>query len=405
MQTVSASFLKGSPVGSDPPRRDLAPARANTPGTAFRFGHEPALDGLRSVAVLVVMIGHLSLIGAGADLSHLGSSGPGPCLRGGFLGVDIFFVLSGFLITTLLVKEHQRTGHISLRAFYQRRVLRLLPAFVVLLAVCSCYVLAQRCAAETRPVTRGIVFGLGCNVNNYCWIKGCHAGMLTHLWSLGVEEQFYCLWPVLLCVLLRRPVRRRWILLAVVLAITGSGLLRLAFWHSGLRHGKLLAMNSLPTRVDNLLMGALLALLACWGGLPRSLPGRALTWAVAWGGAALLASLLWSSDAGPRAYSLTGLAATLVLGGLISGQPPLLRRALAAWPLAWVGRISYSLYLWHVPVFCLGPALLSLSLGRGYESVRLGWQTWFAFSILLAALSYYLVERPFLRWKARLSGC
>src|SRR5262249_58420694 len=116
-------------------------------------GYEPALDGLRALAVLSVMAGHTAMLGARADLSRAG--GAPTLLPGGFLGVDIFFVLSGFLITALLLKEHEETGQVNLRAFYGRRALRLLPAMVVLLAACGLCAAWRLGGGGFGPVRRG----------------------------------------------------------------------------------------------------------------------------------------------------------------------------------------------------------------------------------------------------------
>jgi peptidoglycan/LPS O-acetylase OafA/YrhL len=373
---------------------------ASPPGE-FRLGHAPALDGLRAVAVLAVMFGHLSLVGAGANLGRMETTLGG--LRGGFLGVDVFFVLSGFLITTLLVQEQQRTGRIRLRAFYARRVLRLLPALAVLLAACCLFVAWRGYSAESRPVARGVVLGLGCAVNTYFCVKTAHVGMLTHLWSLSLEEQFYFLWPVLLWGLLRWRVRRRWVVLAVLAALAASAALRHACWWSGTTMAVRVAVSSLPTRAENLLLGALLALVLCWVGLPRSAAGRVLVAAAAWGGAALLAGVLWWGVPGPGVHSLAGVASALLIAGLVAGPARPLRTVLAAAPCAWLGRVSYGLYLWHPPIFCLAPLVLYHFLGRGAAVVRLGCAAAFVLSLAAAAASYYLVERPFLRWKTRWS--
>jgi peptidoglycan/LPS O-acetylase OafA/YrhL len=359
------------------------------------LGYEPALDGLRALAVLCVMVGHTSLLGAGADLS--GADGTLGCLRGGFLGVDIFFVLSGFLITALLLNEQRQTGRISLKAFYGRRALRLLPALAVLLGACGLCVAWRLGGGDFRLVRRGILLALGCGVNTYFWVTGTHAGMLTHSWSLGLEEKFYFMWPAALCALLRWRIRRRWILLGVLAGIVASALLRAACWGSSTAVGPRLAISSLPARADNLLIGVLLALLACWGGLPRSPAGRAALRVGACGALALLAGMVWSCGPGPGVYSLAGAAAALLVAGLVAGPPRLLRAALAAPPLAWVGRISYGLYLWHVPVFCLAPLALFRPFGRGGPVILLAGALAFALSFGAAATSYYLVERPFLR--------
>lgn len=176
------------------------PAAMQRCAPRFHLGYRPELDGLRAIAVLAVMLGHACLISTGADLRS--AQTVPTLLRGGIFGVDMFFVLSGFLITTLLVQERDATGRIGFRAFYTRRALRLLPALALTLLGCMVYVLAFR--------QNGVTFGLravalsGVYISNLIIIReGFTLGMLTPTWSLAVEEQFYTLWPVALIFLSR----------------------------------------------------------------------------------------------------------------------------------------------------------------------------------------------------------
>jgi peptidoglycan/LPS O-acetylase OafA/YrhL len=398
---MPTATLPAGPGRCAPARQPASRPIGPNPSAPLRLGQEPALDGLRALAVLCVMFAHTSLLGAGADLSGLNGTSFG--LAGGFLGVDIFFVLSGFLITALLLKEHGQTGRISLRAFYGRRVLRLLPAMVVLLGAVGLCAAWRLGGGDFRPVRRGIPLALACSVNTYFVVRGGHAGLLTHFWSLGVEEKFYFLWPVVLCALLRWRLRRRWVVLGVAAGVVASALLRAACWGNDGAFGPRLAISGLPARSDNLLVGVLLALLACWRGLPRSAAWRAAWRVGAWGALALLAGLVWYCGPGPGVYSLAGAATALLVAGLVAGPPRLLRAALGAPPLAWVGRISYGLYLWHVPVFSLAPLALFRPVGPSGPAFLSAAALGFALSFGAAAASHYLVERPFLRWKARLA--
>jgi peptidoglycan/LPS O-acetylase OafA/YrhL len=388
-----------SRLSNAPKRFDTASASA----VGFQLGHEPSLDGLRGIAVLCVMFAHLSLLGAGADLNANGSSGLWG-LKGGFLGVDIFFVLSGFLITSLLLKEQQRKGWIGLKAFYGRRALRLLPALALVLGACCLYILLHFDAAAVHPVKWGVLMTLSCGANTYYWVRGAGLGMLTHVWSLSIEEKFYFIWPVLLCTMLRRQVRRRGMLLIVLAGIAASTLLRVACWGSGTNFVDRIAQCSLPARADNLLIGCLLAMIAGWGRLPRSRTGRALLRMAAWAAAAMLANLLWNGMPGPWTYLITGVVTALLIAGLIGGKPSLLRAVLATKPLAWIGQVSYGLYLWHVPVFALAPLVLYRFVGRSEQSIQIGCAIGFGLTFAVAAASYYFVERPFLRWKSRLAN-
>ncbi|HLY66186.1 MAG TPA: acyltransferase, partial [Chloroflexota bacterium] len=173
----------------------------------FHLGYRPALDGIRGAAVLAVM------------LFHFGA----PFDQGGFLGVDAFFVLSGFLITSLLVEEWARNAGISFRGFYLRRALRLLPALLVMLLGAGA-VAATIAPPEMREGTwRGIAVTLLYVANWQKVFSDQSVGVLGHTWSLSIEEQFYILWPPLLCLLLRRRLSLRWLTaIAAALAVTSA---------------------------------------------------------------------------------------------------------------------------------------------------------------------------------------
>src|SRR5712664_1012289 len=168
--------------------------------TTYGLGYRPALDGVRAVAILAVLARHSRLLPAG------------------YLGVDIFFALSGFLITSLLSEEYARTGTITLRLFYARRALRLLPALVVLVVVCSGTLVATR--PEYRPLVLHEAALVLFYVANCAWVIDLPMWIYSHTWSLGIEEQFYVLWPLALLGLLRavRDPRASAVLVLVVAA-------------------------------------------------------------------------------------------------------------------------------------------------------------------------------------------
>ena len=180
---------------------------------SFELGHRRALDGLRGVAVLAV----------------LGFHGGVPFMRGGFLGVDVFFVLSGFLITSLLYEEWRRTGAIRLRAFYMRRVLRLLPALILLLLALTIYAIWLPWPDQRARLRAEIAFTLLYVAN---WALAFRLvpdlGFLAHAWSLAIEEQFYLVWPLALLLLLRSGVRLPRVIALVMLAIVASAAWRAA---------------------------------------------------------------------------------------------------------------------------------------------------------------------------------
>jgi peptidoglycan/LPS O-acetylase OafA/YrhL len=335
----------------------------------------PALDGLRAVAVLAV----------------LGVHAWQAAFPGGWVGVDVFFVLSGYLITSILLSERDRIGRISLRGFYLRRALRLLPA----LAVCMLVALglAQLQGPGLLRVTEQEAAATALYVANWWQVLTPHAplGLLPHTWSLSIEEQFYLCWPVLMCVLLSLGGRR-----AVLWGALAAGVLVLLY---RLVVAATLALPYLTyyrtdTRVDSLLIGAALAALAAEGLLAR-IPARALRLAAMLGMVILATVFLHYgiADLDRIGYSVIALAAASVLAAVVAPHGWTgLRRALSWRPLLFVGRISYGFYLYHfvilrglvtrlVPV---GPLALLLT-----AVITLG----------VAAASHRYVEHPFLRMK------
>ena len=332
----------------------------------LRSGHRPALDGLRGVAIAAVVLYH--------------AGGPVP---GGYLGVDLFFALSGFLITTLLVDEFSERGTVSLTAFYRRRARRLLPALAcVLLAFAAGTVLAQH-ALPRRDVV-GLVAGVGYLSNLLMMSETATQTMpdaLRHLWSLAAEEQFYLLWPPILVLLLRGP--RRLALATVAGGVAFTSLRGAELWAAGASPQRL--HYGIDSRSVAILVGCGLALvLSRYETVPRA----------RWAAPLVVASVLgfFAVDFGREAFVgpllvFSLLCAALIALSLDDGSP--LAAALSAGGLVFLGRISYALYLWHVPVF------VAFGVTR-YELVPEAMPA-IAVSVALAVASYYLVERRFLR--------
>lgn len=352
-----------------------------------RLGHRPALDGLRGVAVLCVLAVNSLL----------------PFLKGGFMGVDIFFVLSGFLITSLLAEEWDKSGTINLKRFYLRRALRLLPGLFLLLAACCLYAVffqSREMAGQTYREAFWVVFYFA----NWMLTSAHEVGSLDHAWSLSVEEQFYLLWPLCFYWLLSVGMRRSRVLLLLSALAAASALWRTALWQSNAHYLRLYYGSD--TRADALLVGCLLGLLFSWNQLALARMPRL--------GQRLLAGLAicflgvigrWVPYDTPFLYqgglTLISLAAGVLLLEAVCVPGAWLGRALSSTVLGWIGRISYSLYLWHYPVFTALRAERFAALGWNpilVQSVR------FAAVFGVACLSYYCVEQPFLHLKKRFAA-
>jgi peptidoglycan/LPS O-acetylase OafA/YrhL len=323
---------------------------------------------------------------------------------GGPLGVHLFFVLSGFLITVLLLRERDATGVIALRRFADRRVSRLVPALVALFAGLL-VVTPLGVGPGLRPVVQTAVAALSFTTN---WVfkgddnpvgalLGPHIHIPPHLfqlWSLAIEAQFYVVWAVALWALTRRRVSY-----AQLAAITGALVLGVALWRYACFDGQnwLILYLSTSTRLDAPMAGALFGVVYVAGWANR-MPVRRLHTLAALGLAACVTcgfTVRWSSPALTEwLYTVLALAGGVAVLGAAHGVGAY-TRVLSLQPLAWFGNISYSLYLWHVPIFWTierhdppwpGPIRLAVGIGA---------------SLLVSWASYRFVEQPFLRRRAR----
>lgn len=345
-----------------------------------RLGYVPSLDGLRGVAVAIVVVYH----------ARVGT------LHGGFLGVDLFFVLSGFLITAILLKEWLRADRIDFRRFYVRRVLRLFPALCLLVAV----YLGATLLTSDDPMEHVIDATLVLTyISNWTAAFLERPNMLRHSWSLSIEEQFYVLWPVLLLVLLRFVRRPRVICTVIAVSALGAWLWRCALLESGAPVIRL--MMGLDTRADSLLVGCTLAAVLillrpslAW--LDRH--GEWLAWLSAAGFLVLTFVAGVRGDDTVIAYLfLAALASGFLVLHLIGPHDGPLRRALEWGPLTWLGRISYGVYLWHFPLFIVFANKLGWS---PLQVLLLGGPI----TVAAAAASFYAVEQPFLKLKRRFAS-
>ncbi|MFJ3894960.1 acyltransferase family protein [Streptomyces sp. NPDC090083] len=377
-------------VRSAPP---LAPEPADRGGGGGRGfssvprggGRVAGVDGLRTVAVVLVIVYHVR-----PEL-----------IPGGSVGVDVFFTISGFVITRVLIGEYARTGRIGLWSFYKRRWQRLMPALLVM-----CAVTALLSVAFALPLFRGAwvaaALAAGSVVN---LVRAGNSGTysdltapLSHTWSLGVEEQFYLAWPLLLLLLLRRASARAVLVWVGVLCVVPV-LWRTMLWDPSAAHR---IYNGPDTRADQLLVGALLALVLARlrADDPRLAALRRWAGRLCWPALAVLGLIVWQvpitevSAWNPVWYTVGFLVAAVLTACVVAA----LDLCPGSWPTrllslsapVWIGRnLSYGMYLWHYPVIRLlhdvgvvGDALLPLGL---------------VVTLAAALASYALVERPLLR--------
>ena len=352
----------------------------------FKFGYVPELDGIRGFAILAVLLYHANI----------------PIFKGGFIGVDIFFVLSGFLITSLLIKEYDKDNHINLKNFYLRRVLRLIPALVLLLFVFSTLslIFLNIKTAMSNVFESIIVLLYSAN-----WARAFqfHApGFLGHMWSLSIEEQFYILWPLTLRYLLRHIKSRRKIFIIVLSLIIVSWGVRVLLAESGASIERL--YNGLDTRADSLLTGCALGLaLSSNLIVPKiqNILSVILKFLTPFSALVLL-SIVFLGNINSMLYYdwlllVIEILTTILILNIFFSKNSLLRKIFSNKILVWIGSISYGLYLWHYPVF--------MTMFKYFDSdsatvLLLG----SLISFIIAALSFYFWERPFLKLKNKLTS-
>ena len=356
---------------------DFASPGRDRPSAAARSFYYPGLDGLRGVAVLAVLLYHSGLI------------------RGGFLGVDIFFTLSGFLITRLLLHERAATGTIRFRHFFLRRALRLMPALFAFLVVWTCFLLATIPSTYWGIVGRYVVAVL-LYVANWAGIYGLPMGIFGHAWSLAIEEQFYFLWPAVVALLISKVRHPRLIAGFLAFAALTSLAWRLSLALGGASERRI--YWGIDAHADGLLFGAAAGFLAIpphpsrGVGFPRSVAG--LIAATGLGGLLLTAAYNPSYVYG--ASGLTAIATVTVILEIVSGSSMLARLLGVQW-LVWVGRISYGLYLWHFPIFSQFDVLKLPGEVAPPLQVFLAWGATFG----IAFASYVFIERPALTYRER----
>ena len=338
------------------------------PSSAAEF--RPDIEGLRGIAILLVLLFHAGL----------------PWTPGGFVGVDVFFVISGFLITGKLWRESQQPGGLNITRFYAWRIRRLLPAALVAVALISLVGLLLAAPLDRSELAAdGAASALSLANMRFIGSVDYFAATTSpspflHFWSLSVEEQFYLVWPALIVLLTWRGGSSRRLIVALLIGVVAS--FALSIWLTDTSPAR--AFYLLPTRVWQLGVGGLLALIGVAGTSRRV---GALAWAglaaVAVAGVALTAEMPYP---GLAALLPTAGAVALLYGGAAPSGPV---RLLAAAPLRFLGKISYSLYLWHWPLLVLPLMFLERAL-TGVEVVAS-----VAVAIGVSWLSWRFVEQPF----------
>jgi peptidoglycan/LPS O-acetylase OafA/YrhL len=356
----------------------------------FRLGHVPTLDGVRGIAVALVVVYHLGQL--------LWLDAEAWLLPGGFVGVDLFFALSGFLITALLFGEYDRRGRVDLVGFIRRRVVRLVPALAVVLAALSALAVVDLLPQDPTELAKRSGWTLLFTQN---WPTEHHLvhPELAHTWSLAVEGHFYLLWSVAATVvfaLVRRHPRQ------VLLALAGLGIAAVMVTRA-MRYGDgqhpLVLFPTTPARLDGPLVGAVAGIAYASGWLER-IPRR-------WIGPLALAGLLgivglavvadpWGGGVYRGGFTgIDAVGAVAVLGAAMLRPEQPLARVLRSGVLVALGRASYSLFLWHMPVFVI--------LNREATGWSIPLRAAFAMAVtgVLAAASYLLVERPIQQRRSR----
>lgn len=320
-------------------------------------GYVPAFDGLRAIAVSAVVAFHCFWV------------------KGGWAGFDVFFVLSGFLITRNLKREFADQGRIRLGRFYLRRILRLTPALWALLAVLA---LLAPFRAHPENTAHALALSVAYLMNwsrAFAWFPD---DLLDHTWSLAMEEQFCLLWPILFLAIARRPAF--WLCAALLLVIGW----RVALGLQGATYERLYC--GFDTHSDGLLQGCLMAVVEP----PSRLRAAASRLAVI--PILGLLSIFIALPIDSMVAQSIGLSVTAVLSAwliLVASGGGVIGRLLSVRPLVFLGRISYGLYLWHFPILVLFQSKMPPVLVPALVAA----------SLLMAILSFVVVERPFLRLK------
>jgi len=334
----------------------------------------PSLDGLRALSIALVILSHL----IGTRGFPVGQRALGTVGDFGYLGVRVFFVISGFLITTLLIREHGKTGTVSLRGFYVRRAWRIFPAFYTFVVVMVVAWAVGAVALRAGDVVAGLTYTM-----NYHYDRSWQLG---HIWSLSVEEQFYLVWPALMLL----AGRRRIVAVATAMIVLAPLCRALAWFVAPYRDDVI--MEAYPCVMDSIACGCVMAALR--GRLDQS--PRYLAWLGSPGFvvvplAVVAANLpMWFPLEYTVNITIMNLGLALIVDRVVRFPDGPIGWVLNTRALIWIGTLSYSLYLWQEPFL---------------DHHAAGAVNSFPLNLVLAAAcaiaSFYLIEKPFLAWRDR----
>ena len=344
----------------------------------MKLAYRPEIDGLRAIAVSAVILYH-------AQISIFGHQP----FKGGFIGVDIFFVISGYLITSIILKELVTTGTFSFKHFYERRIRRILPVLLFVMLVSFPFAWMYLSPSNLVEFSKSILYSLGFSSNFYFHYSGLEYSVeglrhpFLHTWSLSVEEQYYILFPIVLLVTFKYF--RKYLVHVLILGFIIS--LGLAEWTS--RNYPSASFYFLHTRIWELLAGSLLAYFEINNG-HRS-KNETLNLILPTIGLILIGqSILFFNDEmfHPSFYSLSPIIGVCLIVWF-SNKNELITKILSSKLFVGIGLISYSLYIWHYPIFVF-TAKLRFAEGNIFIKLLMG-----IFVLILSIISYYFIEKPF----------
>jgi peptidoglycan/LPS O-acetylase OafA/YrhL len=344
----------------------------------MKLTYRPEIDGLRAIAVVAVIFYH-------AQITIFGHQP----FKGGFIGVDIFFVISGYLITSIILKELVTTGTFSFKHFYERRVRRILPALLFVMLASLPFAWMYLLPSSFVDFSKSILYSLGFSSNFYFHYSGqqygAESGLLKpflHTWSLSVEEQYYILFPIVLLITFKYFKKHLLTILVIGLIIS----LQMADW--GSKNYPSASFYFLHTRMWELLAGSILAYFEIT--LGHRSKNKTLNLILPSIGLFLIGhSILFFNDEifHPSFYTLSPIIGVCLIIWF-SSKNELITKILSTKLFVGIGLISYSLYLWHYPIFAF--ARIKDNTPSEYDKFE-----WVVLSIILSLISYFFVERPF----------